>query len=254
MFKEDGWKLIQEISAAVFRVATLVREPSLKRELISAAVEIVSRVNPEELELPSLPSLERLERIIVLGKTVGEISQINSSVLEREIGALKQKIKETVKSPGSFILSGFGGREGREVGREVGKELTSIRSSAAADRSAVSGNSAIRQSGNAESGIIRQSGNPASGKTQETDQQINAANRQAEILAYIAGFPEGCRAKDIYVRFSGFSDRTLRNDIRQLSESGKLEKSGGPSGPQVHLRIHSGGGTSLVTSEDLKAF
>ena len=254
MFKEDGWKLIQEISAAVFRVASLVREPSLKKELISAAVEIVSRNSSEEPELPSLPSLERLERIIVLGKTVGEISQINSSVLEREIGVLKQKVKETVKSPGSFILSGFGGREGREVGKEAGKEVAAVRSSAVADRRVESGNPAIRQSGNAESGKIRQSGNPATGKTQETDQQINAANRQAEILAYIAGFPEGCRAKDIYVHFSGFSDRTLRNDIRQLNESGKLEKLGGPSGPQVHLRVHSAGGTSLVTSEDLKAF
>lgn len=225
MFKEEEWGLLKEISSAVFRVAALVREPSLKKELVSAAVELVAKNNLEDESLPSLTSVDKLGRLISLGRTVGEISQINSMVLEREINGMRQRVKELTRSPQSFIFSAFG---------------TSVEK----DRNLPGAHSAeVRKSGNAgnespeissrKPEIISPSGSTIAS---ELLKNSHLADRQRQIMEYVRKFPEGCRTKDIYMNFPDVSDRTLRNDIRALVETLRLEKFGGPEG-QEKIRL-----------------
>ncbi len=223
MFKEEEWKLVQEISSAVYRVSALVKEPSLKKELVSAAIEMVSRNSAEDETLPSFSSIDRLARIISLGKTIGEISQVNSMVLEREISGLKQRIKETVKSPNSFVLSSF--RQSVEAIAGVPENVITEAGSSGNQSAEISSN----KPGNQEtvSGNLLPAGN---------DQIVTIAERQRKIIDYVRQFPDGCRTKDIYVSFPDVSDRTLRNDIRTLMENMRLERVTGDAG-QEKVRI-----------------
>lgn len=223
MFKEEEWELLREISSAVYRVSALVKEPSLKKELVSAAVEIISRNDAENETLPRVSSIDRLARVISLGRTIGEISQINSTVLEREIALIRQRVREAVKSPSSFILSSFHKSE-ESVSGPSATETAEVRKSGN-----VQAEIADRKSGNLEtaSGNLLPAGNT---------QVLAMAGRQRKIMEYVRQFPDGCRAKDIYMRFPDVSDRTLRNDIRTLVESMRLEKFGGETG-QERVRL-----------------
>ncbi|MBI2010913.1 MAG: DeoR family transcriptional regulator [Candidatus Colwellbacteria bacterium] len=69
--------LAVEISAAVFRVAALVRHKRLREELEEAAIELVKFLKEE--------SASRLERLILLGEAIEEINEINAEVLLREL-------------------------------------------------------------------------------------------------------------------------------------------------------------------------
>ncbi|MCL5006534.1 MAG: hypothetical protein M1153_00075 [Patescibacteria group bacterium] len=213
------WKLMEEMSAAAFRVAGLVREPSLKKELVSAAVEIVSRVSSEDEALPNLSSLEKLARIVSLGMAIGEISETNASVLKREIDGIKGRLKMAVSSPQSLILSlpvEVGGVLEIEGGKGVsGKFGNGSGNGVETDFQKLETEEVI--AGNQENSVL------------------DPSERQEEIVEYMKGFPDGCRTKDVYVRFPEVSDRTLRNDIRHLLGNGRLEKVDDDAGQRIRL-------------------
>src|SRR3989344_2176513 len=84
-----------DISFATFRVATLVKNKKLRSELEDAATDLVSKYEEifdreSQFYIPNV--VDKLERLIMLAESVGEMKPINSSVLRRELNNLQTAI------------------------------------------------------------------------------------------------------------------------------------------------------------------
>src|SRR3989344_6199046 len=83
-----------DISFAVFRVATLIRNRKLRTELEDAAVELVARY--EEVANPALSHsatvIDILERLIYLAESIKEMKEVNATVLRRELDGFQSAI------------------------------------------------------------------------------------------------------------------------------------------------------------------
>lgn len=80
-----------EVVWAVFRVAAIVPRAGIKQILEDRALGYFSHKNSEALDV--------LEEAIQLGSKVGDISEVNSSVLLREIGTLRTLFIEAKNAP-----------------------------------------------------------------------------------------------------------------------------------------------------------
>ncbi|MDD5486460.1 MAG: DeoR family transcriptional regulator [Dehalococcoidales bacterium] len=51
-------------------------------------------------------------------------------------------------------------------------------------------------------------------------------NRQSAILEFIRQLPNGCRMRDLVIKFPQVSERTLRNDLQSLTDQSLIERVG----------------------------
>lgn len=183
--------LTQEISFAVFRVASLVDHMYLKKELERAAVEVAAYLDEE--------SLNRLERLVSLGASVGEINTTNSAVLIREIGNLRDMLNLDEYED--------------EIDEEV--DISSI----------------FTPKGN-QLPFTRQEAT----STRQSSDKAGPSTRQKEILHFLRQFPNGCGFSDLARNFDEVSKRTIRNDVSSLIEMDLLERVG-KSGPHSYIKV-----------------
>ena len=142
-----------------------------------------------------------LSRLVDLAEAVEEMNTVNAEVLGRELTNLKDMIslensRISKKEDSAYIADIFDPNYG----------LTSD------------------YDGDANEYIAESNGNGASIK-----------DRQAEIVEFIRQLPNGCRMRDLIEKFADVSERTLRNDVQALIETGLIERLGGRSGPNSYF-------------------
>lgn len=189
MEKDQIAELAHDIAFAVYRVASLVEFPYLRKELEVAAVEIVSFLDKE--------AIDRVKRLIKLGRAIEEISEVNSEVLQRELRALSNTLEDVdiLVETAELDVEKLFNRQKNELPFKRQEEKT------------------------------------------ESKRQVSIKpdKRQVEILDFIRQFSNGCRAADIARNFPEVSRRTLRNDISALVDRGSAERVG-ERGPYSYIR------------------
>lgn len=190
-------KLANDIAAATFRVAELVKEDRLRTELQLAVFDLILSGSTE--------TMAKLKVLIRFGQSIKQIKDINAEVLLRELGHLEQMAvsAETAMSDVN-VMAEF---DGSQYDRDIGP---------------LSGQAAKRPSGT----LTR-----TSGRTAVKDNANVRAINIDRVLRFIETRPE-TRVKDLEQVFPDISERTLRRAIEKLVKSGKIERAGniGPYG------------------------
>jgi hypothetical protein len=171
-------ELVHDISFAVFRVGALIEHRFLRKELERSAVELSAYVDEV--------AIHRLERLLNLAQSIGEIGKTNVEVLIRELGNL------------SDLLTS---EEGEEV---VEADISKLF--------------------HKESQELPFKKERVNGKG--SNSSAEPSKRQIEILNSIRQFTDGCRMADLANSFRGVSKRTLRNDVGTLIDNGCVERVG----------------------------
>ena len=181
--------LAHKISFAVFRVVRLTKNRKLRDELEAASVDLVRDLTGEKIGI--------LDRLIALAEAVGEMNEVNSEVLRRELRNLYEIVSfektKSVSEKGEVYV-------GDIFRSETGKKRAS-----------------------------------ASHRPTSHSISIGAKERHSAILEFIRQFPSDCRMKNLSERFVDVSERTLRSDIGVLIEGGQIERLGGKSGPSSYF-------------------
>ena len=226
----------REISFAVFRVAKLIENPKLKKELEESAIELVSKCGeipyvpyiPEGETLPYLPYIEKLVNLVKLAEIVGEVKSVNSTVLLRELEILKSAIMDSLgKKEDIDLTDAFKkvkvGSTPHNTNVAVDKLLNEIKTlnteviNTAIDADIV---------GNEEEPDFAESTATTKPLIKNEKANINIAIRQSAIIAFIRGLPNGCRMRDLLIKFPEVSERTLRNDLQAFNTEGLIERTG----------------------------
>ena len=182
------------ISAAIFRVCRLVKHKRLREELEASAVSLVKDIN--------INNIDSTERLVHFAKSVGEMGEVNASVLCRELGNLRDMVTaRNVELPEQTAIV------------EIEDIFTAKYTKEPAE---VESHSTVR--------------------AHKTPNR-RSNGRQTAILSFIRQFPNDCQMKDLVKEFSDVSERTLRNDIQKLIKNGKLERLGGKSGPFSYFKV-----------------
>jgi len=194
-------ELVHDISFAVFRVSALIEHAFLRKELEMSAVELSTYVDES--------SIHKLERLINLANSLEEISDINTSVLNRELANLKELlVAEYMEEMPDEDISGMFEKNSQEL--PFKKEISN--------------------------------GN-------ETRSGKEPSKRQTEILEFIRQFDGNCRMSDLATRFGEVSKRTLRNDISSLIREGRIERIGSRGPYSYLKAIKEGGRDTIYNKE-----
>lgn len=233
-----------DISFATFRCATLFKNPKLRAEIESAAVDLVAHLtdvasaieNSVKIENSKLniDPIERLESLVSLAESIGEMKAVNASVLKRELGNLQTAI--------DFHINTFKGHPGDLSGKEDIDISSMFPSSALTSGNPASKN---RNSDIKNSLEIRNSKFVPNGNNPGTDESLNPKPqslvtdseptvRQMAILRNIREI-EFCRLRNIVEAMPNISERTIRNDIQGLIEKGLVRRVGG-GGPNSYFQ------------------
>jgi len=205
--------LPNEISAAVVRVAGLVELGQLRDELKSGAVRLLSRLD--------LDSASCLERLIVLGETIGEIKPINSQVLLRELGHFRSDLNSATKK----ILPDI------DLEREFARR-----------RRPVAG-----QPGQPGQNPATKPGHPATSLGVKIGQS-DEGNR-TRVLEFVKNNPR-CQFKALRFAFPDVSERTLRRVIDRLIRENQVSRIGNP-GPSSFYQVTAPAEISAPASQEL---
>ncbi|OGY57985.1 MAG: hypothetical protein A3D47_01955 [Candidatus Colwellbacteria bacterium RIFCSPHIGHO2_02_FULL_43_15] len=143
-------------------------------------------------------AVDKLGALVRLATSVNEMKTLNAEVLLRELDNIKVEIQSAISQSA--------------IGNEDEVDL----SNSFADSS--------------EQPVHKQ-------EDEEKDIKINSniANRQSAILSFIRQLPNGCRMRDLIVKFPEVSERTLRNDLHDLTTEGLVERVGS-QGPFASFR------------------
>lgn len=205
----------REISYAALRLAAYVRRFELRRRLEALAYHLLENVSYKNTEL-TLGTIEAIDSLVALGKSVYEIEPVNAKIIARELELLAAEIQKVeMVLPSGSIESIF---SAKPFEKAPARELMAIRQSA----------SIIRQSAPAIPAIAEKT--VAQARPSEMGQ--SAVNRQSAILEIIQKSAERrLQLKDIIASLPGVSERTIRYDLKYLCETGKLTRqgNGGPS-------------------------
>ncbi len=208
-----------DISFATFRVAALIKNSKLRGEIESSAVELVSHY--EELADPSLPFttpnvVDKLERLISLAESIGEMKAVNASVLKRELGNLQTAV--------DFHINTFKGHPNGTNEIDISSMFPS----------------STLTSGKPKNSKFSSSGNKPQPESEATNYELPTTNsqeptvRQMAILRNIRE-TEFCRLRNIVEAMPNISERTIRNDIQGLIEKGLVRRVGG-GGPNSYFQ------------------
>jgi len=221
-----------DISFAVFRVATLVKNTKLRRELEDAATDLVARY--EDAANPSIAyhvanPIDRLDRLVAIAESTKEMKPVNSEVLRRELNNLQT----------AMDIAAGGQANGNPTTFEDLKLKTFKNGDLdISDMFPVSGNTVSKKETDkfSSSNFSRPSGIPQdtgqfSSKETEVESTPNRLTvRQEEILAIIRE-TQFCRLRNIMDKMPSVSERTIRNDIQDLIAKGLVQRigAGGPA-------------------------
>ena len=193
-----------DISFAVFRVVATVNNAKLKSALEDSAVDLILEINDQ--------AVDKLGALVRLATSVNEMKTLNAEVLLRELDNIKVEIQSAISQSA--------------IGNEDEVDL----SNSFADSS--------------EQPVHLVATRVHKQEDEEKDIKINSniANRQSAILSFIRqstsgrdGLPNGCRMRDLIVKFPEVSERTLRNDLHDLTTEGLVERVGS-QGPFASFR------------------
>ena len=193
-----------DISFAVFRVVATVNNAKLKSALEDSAVDLILEINDQ--------AVDKLGALVRLATSVNEMKTLNAEVLLRELDNIKVEIQSAISQSA--------------IGNEDEVDL----SNSFADSS--------------EQPVRLVATRVHKQEDEEKDIKINSniANRQSAILSFIRqstsgrdGLPNGCRMRDLIVKFPEVSERTLRNDLHDLTTEGLVERVGS-QGPFASFR------------------
>ena len=193
-----------DISFAVFRVVATVNNAKLKSALEDSAVDLILELDDQ--------AVDKLGALVRLAASVNEMKTLNAEVLLRELDNIKVEIQSAVH---------LGAR--RVSQSAIGNEDEVDLSNSFADSSEQPVHLGATQ-------VHKQ-------EDEEKDIKINSniANRQSAILSFIRQLPNGCRMRDLIVKFPEVSERTLRNDLHDLTTEGLVERVGS-QGPFASFR------------------
>ena len=206
-----------DISFAVFRVATLVKNTKLRGELEDAAVNLVSKYEEvfdreSQFYIPNV--VDRLERLVMLAESVGEMKPINAGVLKRELTNLQSAITAHTTDAQNSV---------------TGKTDVDISSmflpSEILTKEAFSNGKAKTKLPNEVS------------KEEEASDNFTASSeltvRQMAIMRCVREI-QFCRLRNIMEAMPNVSERTIRNDIQNLIEKEVVRRIGG-GGPSSYF-------------------
>lgn len=187
-----------DISFAIFRVSTLVKNHKLRIELQDAAVELTVRF--EEVANPALSHsatvIDILERLIMLAESIGDMKPINAAVLRRELGNFQTAILANARDLAN--------------GKTEGLDISSMFST---------GNTVTPDT------LIPDTLTP------DTSHTISV--RQTAIMRHVREI-DHCRLRNILELMPNVSERTIRNDLQGLIERGLIRRVGG-GGPNSYF-------------------
>jgi len=222
-----------DISFAVFRVATLIKNKRLREELENTAVDFT--VNYEDiLNLPSghvATVFDKLERLISLAGSIKEMKEINASVLKRELNAFQTAVlnqlsednRQDVNLSNDFAINTDKTRLDTDgTGRVQNSGLPRYARKDNAD-SGLPGTEGSTDTGN---DSYEASGNSENNNSPLTDRQSAILSKVREISS--------CRLRDLIEIFSDISERTIRNEIAVLIQH-ELIKRIGLGGPNSYF-------------------
>lgn len=220
-----------DISFAVFRVATLIKNSKLRSEIEFAAVDLISHF--EQIADSSLPFttpnvVDKLLRLVSFAESIGEMKAINASVLKRELGNLQTAI--------DFHLNTYKGEPSGLSGKDKDNDIDISNMFPASTLS--SGKD--KASGKGLTTVVGDKVSPQSMQRGETlvDQPIedfgsDISIRQTAILRNIREI-EFCRLRNIMEAMPNVSERTIRNDIQGLIDRNLVRRVGG-GGPNSYF-------------------
>ena len=238
-----------DISFATFRVATLIKNKTLKGEIEAAAVELVARY--EEVANPLLPFttasvVEQLERLVSLAESIGEMKSVNALVLKRELGNLQTAIDFHANT-----YKGDPNGSGNDIDISKmfllsGNTIDSLKVRASHHSKNQSAANGTKQSDlPASNQPVSNSKIPKTptqivvdGSETESDKNISSSGngisiRQTAILRHIRE-TQFCRLRNIVDAMPNISERTIRNDIQGLIEQDLVRRVGG-GGPNSYF-------------------
>lgn len=207
-----------DISFAVFRVATLIKNNKLRRELEDAATDLIARY--EDAANPSIKyhvadPIDRLDRLVAIAESTKEMKTVNSQVLRRELNNLQTAIGAVSSGSSDDGVHANGNIE--DINIE--DMFPSVENTEDAIGASVQG------LGASESKL-----NPKPYNTLTH----TISDRQTAILAAIRGI-QFCRLRNIMDKMPQISERTIRNDIQMLISTGLVQRIGG-GGPASYFQ------------------
>lgn len=212
-----------EISYAIFRVSSQLKQAAFKDELEGWAVRILSSVISEDYE-KSKKSTEVVEYLLKLGAEVGLVNPNNTQVITNEAKILNSAIAEFARKEAKVAEIDLTGVFSENLPKE--KEWAEKNK-----KTALVGNSL-----------------PVSNGNSSLNTAMNAAMRQSAILERIRQ-KDNCRLKEIQEFLPEVSERTLRYDLQSLMEQSLIERVGN-GGPSTYYRLKSE--KSQLSSENTK--
>lgn len=194
-------ELANDIAAATFRVAELVKQGRLKFELQSSVFDLILS--------GSVETTLKLRTLIKFGQSIKEIKDVNAEVLLKELGHLEVLAKEINVAKTDVSI------EAEFKDKKYSDELGQVSKWPSPDTRRPSGR------------VIDNAASQGYGRQANLDQ----------IFKFIETRPE-TRLKDLEQNFGFWSSRTLRRVIEQLRKSGRIERVGNP-GPSSFYRAAS---------------
>lgn len=220
-----------DIAHASFRVAALIKNVELKGSIESAAVALVAGY--ETIGNPLLPFttpnvVEKLECLVTLAESIGEIKPVNAAVLKRELGNLQTAI--------DFHMNTF---KGNPNGNENNVDITSMFAPAIKDVKIERLKNLKSEGATRNAGFVSQlpKNEIASPALRDRNDSNNGDDgisvRQMAILRQIRE-NQFCRLRNIVDAMPNISERTIRNDIQALIGNGHVRRIGG-GGPNSYF-------------------
>lgn len=184
----------QQLAYAVIRIAGYIRRASLRSRLEVLSFDFIELVSQESFE-QALRQLNALKNLVEFGKQIFLIEPINSILIIKEIEALNAAIRQFA---GLLPLP------------DLSNDMPDMP------------NKPDRKDRHDKQ-------NTPNDKTNKFDAEIGKI-RQEKISAIIRQSGK-VQLKDLIAEFPGVSERTLRYDLKKLTDEGKLSRqgTGGPS-------------------------
>jgi len=223
----------QELCFALLRVAAHIRRYEMRKTLERLTYHLLENVSYQNAEM-SLGTISAIRNFVVLGKNIYEIEPVNAKILERELDLLA---KELQLAGGVTRIEDLESLFTKQVAITKSPVAAKSQKATKAAETAIEpeevfiddfeinygeseiNNPAMRQSGNENAAI----GNAEEG---------NSAMRKDKIFVMLSTAPEKRLAlKELIAAFPGVSERTIRYDLKKLTEGGRIVRqgSGGPS-------------------------
>jgi hypothetical protein len=196
----------QEIVFALIRIATQIRRFELKKRIENLGYNLLENIYDNNLDLATLTT-NTLQGFIELGKNIYEIEPVNAKLILSELDILTEQIHKINGTAKNLTLNGFFTKiENKEINEEIDKKEE---------------NKEIKPK------ISQKTDNVDTDK--ETKEEID--NRQKEIIDKIRQSANNqMQLKEISAEFPNLSDRTIRYDLKKLTKSNILQRSGaGPA-------------------------